>query len=265
MFRENKKHMIIGVLSGFLNGLFGSGGGSLFVPAAEKFINLEEKKAHATAIALILPLTILSAFIYIPKTEVPWKMVIFLIAGGLLGGYTGAILLNRLSGKVIHIVFGIFMLIAAYSVIKRGFSPQTSTGYTQGIFDLSGILILWVIFTGFISGIISGMGIGGGTILIPALLIFFSLSQKQSQAVNLIYFIPTAIIAIFKHKKNNQIEKTILKPIIITGLIGSAIGSLIALNTENNVLKIMFGFFLGFMGIREILISRGKGNSKNGI
>lgn len=258
MIRGNKKSMLIGILSGFLNGLFGSGGGTVFVPASEKFMHLEEKKAHATAIALILPLTILSAFIYIPKTEVPWKMVIFLIAGGLLGGYLGASLLNRLSGKIIHIVFGIFMLIAAYSVIKRGFSPQNSTGYTQGVFKPSGILILWVIFTGFFSGIISGMGVGGGTILIPALLIFFSLDQKQSQAVNLIYFIPTAIIALLKHKKNKNIEKKILKPIIITGLIGSGAGSLIALNTENNVLKIMFGFFLVFMGIRELFISKGK-------
>ena len=62
-----------------------------------------------------------------------------------------------------------------------------------------------LITTGFLSGIIGGMGIGGGTILIPIMTIFLGFDQKTAQAVNLIYFIPTAITALTIHVKNRQI------------------------------------------------------------
>ena len=67
-----------------------------------------------------------------------------------------------------------------------------------------------LIITGFLSGIIGGMGIGGGTILIPIMTIFLGFDQKTAQAVNLIYFIPTAITALTIHIKNKQIEKHFL-------------------------------------------------------
>lgn len=72
-----------------------------------------------------------------------------------------------------------------------------------------------LIITGFLSGIIGGMGIGGGTILIPIMTIFLGFDQKTAQAVNLIYFIPTAITALTIHIKNKQIEKNNLWLLIV--------------------------------------------------
>ena len=78
-----------------------------------------------------------------------------------------------------------------------------------------------LIITGFLSGIIGGMGIGGGTILIPIMTIFLGFDQKTAQAVNLIYFIPTAITALTIHIKNKQIEKNNLWLLIVFGIIGT--------------------------------------------
>ena len=62
--------------------------------------------------------------------------------------------------------------------------------------------MMWgVAAIGFFSGIISGMGIGGGTILIPALLFLTEVNQQQAQGVNLIYFIPTAVVALIAHRR----------------------------------------------------------------
>lgn len=121
------------------------------------------------------------------------------------------------------------------------------------------MIILFIL--GVLSGIISGMGIGGGVVLIPALTIFLNFEQKTAQAINLIYFIPTAVIAIWTHKKNGNIEKNGLLKIIIFGIIGAIIGSIIATNVENNILKKMFGYFLLIMGIIEIFK---KSEGKNG-
>ncbi|MGN0134608.1 MAG: TSUP family transporter, partial [Anaerotignum sp.] len=67
--------------------------------------------------------------------------------------------------------------------------------------------MMWgVAAIGFFSGIISGMGIGGGTILIPALLFLTGIDQHQAQGVNLIYFIPTAITALITHQKKGNLS-----------------------------------------------------------
>lgn len=108
------------------------------------------------------------------------------------------------------------------------------------------------VLIGFASGIISGMGIGGGTILIPALVIFQELNQQQAQSINLIYFIPTAVMALFTHFKNHNIEKKAVKSISIVGLLGAAAGAFIAVNTEPELLKKLFGGFLLIMGLMEI-------------
>lgn len=76
-----------------------------------------------------------------------------------------------------------------------------------------------LIIIGFLSGIISGMGIGGGTILIPFFGLFSELSQIEAQGINLIVFIPISTVAILTHMKQGNIETKYIKPIIIGGLI----------------------------------------------
>lgn len=105
---------------------------------------------------------------------------------------------------------------------------------------------------GLVSGVISGMGIGGGTILIPALALFFRPEQHIAQSVNLLFFIPTAVIALIIHIKNKRIDFKMALPIIASGIIGSYLGSKLALQLDGNTLKRWFGFFLLVMGIYEM-------------
>lgn len=105
---------------------------------------------------------------------------------------------------------------------------------------------------GLISGIVGGMGIGGGTILIPAFSFFMLIDQHIIQSVNLIYFIPTAIVALIIHVKNKFIDYKTALNIIIFGVLGSVIGAYAAVNLPSATLKKMFGIFLFFMGIYEV-------------
>lgn len=112
---RNWKKLFIGIVTGFANGLFGSGGGTIVVPAMERFLHMEEHKAHATAIAVILPLSVLSLAIYLWKTGLGevWQTALWASAGGLVGGVVGARLLSRVSGIWLHRIFGGFMIAAA--------------------------------------------------------------------------------------------------------------------------------------------------------
>ena len=110
------------------------------------------------------------------------------------------------------------------------------------------------IMTGFFSGIISGTGMGGGTILILILTIFLGFDQKLAQGTNLIYFIPTSISAIIVNIKEKNINFKVAKQIIIFGIIGSVTGAVIAQNLNINILKKLFGIFLCIIAIHEIYI-----------
>ncbi len=102
-----------------------------------------------------------------------------------------------------------------------------------------------------LSGIISGMGIGGGSILIPSLVLLTNIKQQEAQGINLIVFIPVSIVALIVHFKEKNIDLTSAKWIIPTGIIGAILGSIVALKTNPDNLRKYFGVFLLFIGILE--------------
>lgn len=105
--------------------------------------------------------------------------------------------------------------------------------------------------TGIISGAISGMGMGGGTILITILVCFLGIDQKVAQAVNLVFFIPTSIVATIVNIKNKEINWKIAVPISILGAIGAFIGAFFATKIEVGNLRKMFAIFLILIAIFE--------------
>ena len=123
--------------------------------------------------------------------------------------------------------------------------------------------MMWVALVGFCSGIISGMGIGGGTILIPALLFLTDIDQQQAQGVNLIYFIPTAITALITHQKKGNLDWKTARPLAVLGLAGAAAGAFLAVSLESDVLRKIFGGFLFLMGLSEIFKKKKKGEKNN--
>lgn len=108
------------------------------------------------------------------------------------------------------------------------------------------------ILTGIVSGFISGMGMGGGTILILILSVFLGVEQHRAQATNLVFFIPTSIIAIITNIKQKSINFKIGIPIAVTGVIGAVIGAMISAKLNVIQLKRCFGIFLMIIAIVEI-------------
>ena len=112
-------YIIGGILSGFLNGLFGSGGGTLVVPFLTECLNVDEHKAHATAILIISSFTIFSLFFYAANSFLDFNLALWVSLGGILGGFTGAKLLAKIPANIIRKIFGIFMIIAAVRMVMK--------------------------------------------------------------------------------------------------------------------------------------------------
>lgn len=111
------KYILIGIIAGILNGFFGSGGGSVVVPALVFLLGIEDHKAHATAIAIILPLTVVSSIFYIKANFVDLPLTIKTALGGIIGGYIGAKILEFIPKEVLRITLGVFMIIAAIRMV----------------------------------------------------------------------------------------------------------------------------------------------------
>lgn len=111
------KYVFIGLVTGLANGLFGSGGGTIAVPAMVLILGAEEHKAHATAISIILPLTVVSSVFYICNNYVDWGLTFKVVLGGLMGGYIGAKLLNICPTGALRKIFAVFMIAASFRMI----------------------------------------------------------------------------------------------------------------------------------------------------
>lgn len=108
------------------------------------------------------------------------------------------------------------------------------------------------ILTGLVSGIVSGTGMGGGTILIFLLTIMMGMEQHTAQATNLIFFIPTSIVAIIVNLKNKNIDIPLAIIISVFGVLGAIIGANISINIDVGILRKCFGIFLAIVAINEI-------------
>ena len=115
------------------------------------------------------------------------------------------------------------------------------------------MMFLWYLIAGAVSGVIAGMGMGGGTLLIPILSIFLNVEQRNAQGINLIVFVPMSIVALIIHCKNKLVDFKIGIPIMLSGVVASVGGSLLAMSISNGLLKKLFGYFLLLVGVWQIV------------
>ena len=113
---------------------------------------------------------------------------------------------------------------------------------------------LWFVLIAILSGLFAGMGMGGGTFLIPLITLLMNTPQNIAQCINLLVFVPMAIITIIIYAKKKMIDFKNWWIISIPACIVSAIGALVAVNISGDILKIIFGSFIVLIGVVQIII-----------
>ena len=105
---------------------------------------------------------------------------------------------------------------------------------------------------GTVTGILSGFGVGGGTLLLIYMTAVAGIDQHLAQGIYLLYFLPASATALPSHIKNGYIEKETASPAILAGLVGTALGAWAATGLEVTLLRRCFGLYLLFVGLKEL-------------
>ena len=108
--RQKTKLGLSGALAGLVNGLFGGGGGMVMVPLLTAWCGLAQKRALATCVAVILPFCVLSAAIYVLRTDFDWLLALPYLIGGGIGGALGGLLFKRVSSRWLRRIFALCLL-----------------------------------------------------------------------------------------------------------------------------------------------------------
>lgn len=105
---------------------------------------------------------------------------------------------------------------------------------------------------GFLTGVLASMGLGGGFILVVWLTLAEGVDQRTAQGINVLFFLPIALIALIMHLKNGLVNKAVVKSMILGGLIGAVVGTIGAQLIGNGLLRKLYALFLLAFGLREL-------------
>lgn len=113
---------------------------------------------------------------------------------------------------------------------------------------------IWYLLIALVSGVLAGMGMGGGTLLIPALTILMGVEQEIAQGTNLLTFVPCAIVCIIIYAKGSLIDFKKSWVIVLASVAVSILAALIAVKLESKILKIVFGSFIAILGLVQLVV-----------
>ncbi len=112
---------------------------------------------------------------------------------------------------------------------------------------------VWFVVAGALAGLLGGMGMGGGTVLIPLLSIFYNVGQHGAQAVNLVSFVPMAVVALVLHLKNKLVRFDNILYIILPGVATCVVGCYLANAVGGELLRRFFGGFLLVLSVFQFV------------
>lgn len=258
--------LIVGFLAGILSGMFGIGGGVVIVPALIIFLGFGITQATSTSLAaLLMPVAIFAVLQYYRQKLIDMRGAALIATGLLLTSWFGADLAINLDKKMLQTIYGIFLLYMSWRFIeprqlyfawdakRRGFEPaKPKTSTTSAPPNISPLIPLAI---GLVAGIASGMfGIGGGAVIVPALVGFFNYDQKLAVGTSLgALLLPVGLPGVLRYGAEGLLDIPVA--ILVAGglVLGAFFGAKIALGLPSKTVKQLYGVFLIFVAFRFIL------------
>lgn len=223
-------------------GLLGSGGSILTVPVLLYLFDQPERVAIAGSLAIVGFIALAGALPYIVKKQTHWHSVLWFGTPGMIGTYAGAFFSQYVSGAIQLFTFAIVMLMAAFFMLKPKKDISHLTFQTRKNSR--------IVFDGLLVGILTGfVGVGGGFLIVPALVILAGLTMHQAVATSLVIIFLKSFAGFYKYldvlsQESLALDWEVIGLVTLLGVLGSLSGNLLANKISGQKLKTGFAIFL---------------------
>ncbi len=234
----------VGLAAGLLSGLFGVGGGTVIVPMLVLLLRFDQRLAAGTSLAAIVPTAAVGVVSYAVHGSVAWIPALILAAGAVVGAQIGTWLLARLPQNALRWGFVAFLAVVIVMLFVVVPSRDAELALTLG--SIIGLVALGL-FTGIMAGL---LGVGGGVIVVPALMFLFGTSDLIAKGTSLLMMIPTAVSGTVGNLRRGNVD------LLAAGLVGvaacttTAVGAWLATLMSPLVANILFAVFLAFIAVQ---------------
>jgi uncharacterized membrane protein YfcA len=247
--------IIIGaLLIGLTLGLMGSGGSILTVPVLVYVLGHDGKVAIAESLAIVGGIAFVTMFPYARSHLVNWRNVLFFGVPGMCGTYCGAWLSHYVPGAVQLTLFSMVMLVAAAFMLRK--STNLKNGEDEDTVPSEHTQAFWLIsIEGVTVGVMTGLvGVGGGFLIVPALIAFGKLPMRVAVGTSLMLISLQSLSGLFKYLDvlatvGSTIDWQTVAIFIGLGVVGSFVGHRIATQLNQQLLRRAFAVFLVVMGL----------------
>jgi uncharacterized protein len=237
--------VLVGLGAGLLGGMFGVGGGILVVPALVLMLKMDTRIANGTSLGAVLPISVSSLVTYWSQGNVDWWMAFWLSIGALAGALYGTKWIHVMPRRVLGYMFVVVLIVTAI----RLFIPMTSTG--RDPLDIATAVALVAI--GFTTGVLAGLlGIGGGVVMVPAMVVFFSEPSVIAKGTSVAVIIPTSIMGTWRNWKANNVDLKVAAIVGLSGIVSAVAGGIIADVMSEDLSNVLFASLIVIVAIRMI-------------
>ncbi len=241
--------LMVGLAAGLLSGIFGVGGGILIVPGLVFLARMDQRTSHGTSLAAVLPIAASSLVTYWVHDHVDWPIAAWLVVGALIGAVVGTTLLNVLPHRTLAMAFSVVLLVSAV----RLFISMGAEG--RGAIDAGSAIALVVI--GLVTGVLSGLlGVGGGVIMVPAMMMMLHVEGVIAKGTSLAVIIPTAAMGTWRNRSKDNVDLRAAGVVATSGIVAAVAGGWIAARLSDSVSNYLFATLLIVVAVRLLLQAR---------
>lgn len=237
-----------GALAGLISGLVGVGGGVVMIPAmVSRRVGLGQRVAAGTSLLAILPIAGIAACTYalFGDRAVDAVALVAVVPGSIVGAALGARLSTLIPERTLALGFAALTLVAAVRLlVPVGLHGDGGVAWSPA--DVIGLVCI-----GVAAGLASGLlGIGGGVIIVPALVLGLGVSQQLAQGTSLAAIVPTGAAGAVGHARLGNVDVRSARRLAATGVVGAVAGSLLATHLPQAPLRVLFALYIAVLGAR---------------
>lgn len=238
---------LVGLLAGIFGGLVGLGGGVVMIPLMMRFFRLTQHQAHGTSLMALVFTGLSGAVTYYLNGSVDLMASICLAAAAMSTSWLGALSAHALPEWKLKGAFGIFVIFVSLVLLSKPYFAQFS--HPLAGWPRLAALLLSGAAAGFLGGM---MGVGGGSIMVPALVLFLGLTQHTAQGSSLLAMVPAGGVGALTHWRLGNVVPNILLGLILGIILGTYLGGTLAHYLAEGSLRGIFAVVLIWLGLRDI-------------